>query len=289
VPSYSIVARFRTCTEYPPSTELSATMDPLLSAATSWWRHNNNITVEDATTAAASAAAAASTASAASAAPEWMYQFVDFRKRLFLRTVEPIIVTLLGPVVADDGEEQSAAPQRLFSPCAGGFGDDGYYGGCGGYYRENDDSYYFYGRSSSNGTAFRHYAEAQRRRLGFLPEYVSNVKAFKETSMSFATLVMLFVTLSCVFLIFLSCFYHNQKTSPLFISPRRHRLPRLVPPPLPVDGYFSWVKSKYVDVRSYNIPMYYTSLQAIRIESNPNNSSAPSFLLLLLLQKFASS
>ena len=60
--------------------------------------------------------------------------------------------------------------------------------------------------------------------------------------MSFATLVMLFVTMSAVFVIFLSCFYHNQVTSPLFISPRRHRLPKLVPPPLPVQGYFSWVK-----------------------------------------------
>lgn len=60
--------------------------------------------------------------------------------------------------------------------------------------------------------------------------------------MSFATLTMLFTTMSCVLIVFLSCFYHNQKTSPLFISPRRHRLPRLVPPPLPVDGTFSWIK-----------------------------------------------
>jgi len=48
--------------------------------------------------------------------------------------------------------------------------------------------------------------------------------------------------MSCILLILLSCFYHNQKTSPLFISPRRHRLPKLVPPPLPVAGYFDWVR-----------------------------------------------
>ena len=30
--------------------------------------------------------------------PTWMVEFVEFRRRLFLRTVEPIIVTLVGPV-----------------------------------------------------------------------------------------------------------------------------------------------------------------------------------------------
>jgi hypothetical protein len=80
------------------------------------------------------------------------------------------------------------------------------------------------------------------RRLSFLPPYVEDVSAFRETSMSFATLAMLYVIFTCLFAIFMSCFYHNQKTSPLFISPRRHRLPKLVPPPLPVDGFTSWVK-----------------------------------------------
>lgn len=87
--------------------------------------------------------------------------------------------------------------------------------------------------------------QASGRRLGILPSYVTDVdvNSFKmETSLSFATLIMLIVTMFMVFLIFLSCFYHNQKASPLFISPRRHRLPKLVPPALPVDGYFSWVK-----------------------------------------------
>mmetsp|Transcript_15271 Transcript_15271/g.22739 ORF Transcript_15271/g.22739 Transcript_15271/m.22739 type:complete len:1183 (-) Transcript_15271:1847-5395(-) len=83
---------------------------------------------------------------------------------------------------------------------------------------------------------------SQHRRLGFLPSYVEDVSRFRETSMSFATLVMLFIIMSCLVLVFLSCFHHNQKTSPIFISPRRHRLPKLVPPPLPVDGHFSWMK-----------------------------------------------
>lgn len=141
-------------------------------------------------------------AAAAATAPQWMHDLIDFRQRLFLRTVEPIIVTLVGPVVDSAVRYEDDVPRLLCDGCV----------------------------------------DQSHRRLGFLPSYVSNVKAFKETSMSFATLIMLFVTLSCVFLIFLSCFYHNQKTSPLFISPRRHRLPKLVPPPLPVDGYFSWVK-----------------------------------------------
>ena len=137
-------------------------------------------------------------------APEWMVQFVAFRKRLFLRTVEPIIETVLGPV-------------------------------------EEDVDWLDYATNEYNYTY--EYNETLHRRLGFLPEYVENASAYRnrETSMSFATLITLIVSMSSIFVVFLSCFYHNQKTSPLFISPRRHRLPKLVPPPLPVDGYFDWV------------------------------------------------
>jgi hypothetical protein len=129
-------------------------------------------------------------------APQWMIDFVDFRQSLFLQTLEPIVVTLLGPVV-----------------------------------------------STMEDYPVRH----PHRRLSLLPKYLlyddeNSEKAFQATSMTFASLMMLFFTLSCAFLIFLSCFYHDQKTAPLFISPRRHRLPKLVPPPLPVDGYFSWIK-----------------------------------------------
>lgn len=137
-------------------------------------------------------------------APEWMVQFVDFRKRLFLRTVEPIIEMILGPAEEDQDWLDYAA---------------------------NDFNYSY------------EYNETLHRRLGFLPEYVENASAYRnrETSMSFATLITLIVSMSSIFVVFLSCFYHNQKTSPLFISPRRHRLPKLVPPPLPIDGYFDWV------------------------------------------------
>lgn len=141
-------------------------------------------------------------------APQWMVNFVDFRKRLFLRTVEPVIVMLLGPV-------------------------------------EDNSTIAVVEEGSVSSTRYSHrknHTSQHHRQLGFLPNYVEDVNSFKETSMSFATLMMLFSLLLCVFLIFVSCFYHNQKTSPLFSSPRRHRLPKLVPPPLPVDGYFKWVK-----------------------------------------------
>lgn len=128
--------------------------------------------------------------------PQWVVDFHQFRKSLFLRTVEPIIEYLLGPA---DEEQDIFIPQQ-------------------------------------------HVQDEGRRRLGLLPHYVQDINVFRETSMSFATLVMLFTIMTCVLLIFLSCFYHNQKTSPLFASPRRHRLPKLVPPPLPVDGTFSWIK-----------------------------------------------
>jgi hypothetical protein len=136
--------------------------------------------------------------------PQWMHDFVDFRRRLFLRTIEPVILKLVGPM--EDETEATNATDIVTAAL---------------------------------------YVDDTHRRLGFLPNYVENVSAFKESSMSFASLMMLFVIMSCLLLIFLSCFYHNQKTSPLFISPRRHRLPKLVPPPLPIDGYFDWVSYLY--------------------------------------------
>jgi Calcium-dependent channel, 7TM region, putative phosphate/Late exocytosis, associated with Golgi transport/Cytosolic domain of 10TM putative phosphate transporter len=140
--------------------------------------------------------------------PQWMYDLIDFRQRVFLKTVEPIIVLLLGPVVNNNETDLIASSSTTEDDVV------------------NDEDHIMH------------------RRLGFLPKYVQDVNTFRDTSMSFATLIMLFLTFTAVFLIFLSCFYHNQKTSPLFISPRRHRLPKLVPPPLPVDGYLGlkWVK-----------------------------------------------
>ena len=145
-------------------------------------------------------------------APAWMIEFVNFRKRLFMQTVEPIIVALLGPVSSEEGG-YVGFPQTSYV----------------------DVQY--------NDTKWQ--AESDHRRLSFefdfIPNYVDDPYSYRETSMSFATLMMLIMLMSCMLVIFLACFYHNQKTSPLFISPRRHRLPRLVPPPLPIDGYFDWV------------------------------------------------
>ena len=136
--------------------------------------------------------------------PQWVIDVHEYRKKVFLLVVEPVIVALLGPV-----EE------------------------------EQEDVHVF--EMSLSSLDCQGCADEEHRRLGFLPKYVEDVSAFHETSMSFATLCMLFVIMTCTMLIFASCFYHDQKTSPLFISPRRHRLPKLVPPPLPVDGAFSWV------------------------------------------------
>jgi hypothetical protein len=138
-----------------------------------------------------------------SAVVPWLRGVMDFRQRLFLATVEPVIELLLGP--ADDNYNNNNATTLAMA-----------------------------------ATAIS--TDVSHRRLSFIPTYLANVKAYKETSMSFATMFMLFVTLSCVFLVFCACFYHSQKTAPLFLSPRRHRLPQLVPPPLPVDSYWAWVR-----------------------------------------------
>ena len=140
--------------------------------------------------------------STAIAIPQWITAVHHWRTRIFLKIIEPIIVTLLGPVEEEQDFDHGASME--YAPVA----------------------------------------LADHRRLSILPNYVEDVDAFRETSMSFATLAMLFLIMTCTFLIFLSCFYHNQKTSPLFISPRRHRLPNLVPPPLPVEGPFSWVSTR---------------------------------------------
>ena len=190
--------------------------------------------------------------------PQWAIDLHDTRKRLFMKIVEPVIVFLLGPVDANNGND--------------GLGLHDYHRyhhdfDIGGMEGNVYNDYHYHQHHSHPYSIFNqnhHHQQQQqqqhdiippllhpqpilsdqdpRRRLNFLPNYIENVSAFRETSMSFATLTMLFTTMSCVLIVFLSCFYHNQKTSPLFISPRRHRLPRLVPPPLPVDGTFSWIK-----------------------------------------------
>ncbi|KAL7550547.1 hypothetical protein ACHAWF_013767 [Thalassiosira exigua] len=165
---------------------------------------------------AASAAAAAVGTAARTAAdlPPWMIELHRLRKRWFLRIVEPLIVFALGPA-EDDGTNATAAWERRAHP-----------------HEFHPDPPF----------EFEFHADPAHRRLNFLPSYVEDVSYLRASSMSFATLAMMYVIMSVILLVFLSCFYHNQKTSPLFVSPRRHRLPKLVPPPLPVDGAFSWVK-----------------------------------------------
>uniref|UniRef100_A0A7S3QEH8 CSC1/OSCA1-like 7TM region domain-containing protein n=2 Tax=Chaetoceros debilis TaxID=122233 RepID=A0A7S3QEH8_9STRA len=173
----------------------------------------------------------ASTTAAAAASvqvPQWMIDFHNYRTSLFLTLVEPVIVYVVGPM--EDLEES----------IIGTLGDMNMQS-----VEEHEQIGHAYNYEYENSQYSPEMEISEfddRRKLGFLPNYVGDVSAFRETSMSFATLVMLFTIMTCVVIVFLSCFYHNQKTSPLFASPRRHRLPRLVPPPLPVDGTFSWIK-----------------------------------------------
>lgn len=160
--------------------------------------------------------------------PQWMIDFHRHRLDFFLKYIEPIIVTILGPVTDYDAY-------------ADGYGyTDPIYRSAG--YTTTTTTMDPYTLAALQRQQEQQFIDHTHRRLGFLPDYVSNVSAVRETSMSFATLAMLFTIMSSVLVVFLSCFYHNQKTSPLFISPRRNRLPKLVPPPLPVDGTFSWIK-----------------------------------------------
>jgi hypothetical protein len=141
----------------------------------------------------------ASSVPAAIQIPPWMVELHEYRQQLFLRVIEPIIETILGP---------SSSPNHT-----------------------HEDEF----------SDIALHTDQRHRRLGFLPSYVEDASSFHATSMSFATLTMMYIFMVIILLVFLSCFYHNQKTSPLFVSPRRHRLPKLTPPPLPVDGAFSWV------------------------------------------------
>lgn len=158
----------------------------------------------EAATATTAATADAMMGGTAISVPQWVIDLHEFRKRLFLQTIEPIIELLLGPAAHNNNHSTE--------------------------YNEFD------------ATISTDSVDAQHRRLSFLPSYVEDISYLRANSMTFATLTMMLIIMFIISLVFLSCFYHNQKTAPLFVSPRRHRLPKLVPPPLPVDGPFSWVK-----------------------------------------------
>jgi len=159
--------------------------------------------------------------------PQWMIEIHHTRKKLFLKVVEPIIVFLLGPT--DQQYYTNYYEDGIVNNSSG-------YTSTGEYYNSDE----FTTTTSIINNNEQHISSTHRR-LGFLPSYVEDVSYLRASSMSFATLTMMYLIMSVILLVFLSCFYHNQKTSPLFVSPRRHRLPKLVPPPLPVDGAFSWV------------------------------------------------
>ena len=166
--------------------------------------------------------------------PQWVIDVHNFRKSLFLKTIEPIIIYLVGPM--EDEDYDAGLVSQL----------EGETTNTNAHIHGNADIHQYHTTSQHEPleleTIDAHELSFPRRKLGFMPDYVEDASAFRETTMSFATLTMLFTIMTCVLLVFLSCFYHNQKTSPLFASPRRNRLPKLVPPPLPVEGTFSWIK-----------------------------------------------
>lgn len=139
-------------------------------------------------------------------APTWMVDFVAFRKRLFLRVVEPVIVGILGPVT-EKHDMHSTMPFALSDN-----------NNLWNFNNSGSEDYWNYSSSVNHSVFHVQEATMQHRRLGsssFLPDYVEDASLLRETSMSssmsFATLITLFVTMASILLIFLSCFYHNQK------------------------------------------------------------------------------
>lgn len=182
--------------------------------------------------------------------PQWMIELHYTRKRLFLTLIEPIIVFLLGPSSSSTTVQQQDDFLDYNYYYNDGYNimniNDGDTSTTTSVISMEDEFDVTTYNNNTNTNAYKstiqQHVTSTHRRLGFLPSYVEDVSYLRASSMSFATLTMMYVIMSVILLVFLSCFYHNQKTSPLFVSPRRHRLPKLVPPPLPVDGAFSWVK-----------------------------------------------
>jgi len=202
--------------------------------------------------------------------PQWMIKVLQFRQELFLQIIEPIIVIILGPV----------DPSLPFSPhyekAQSMLIDDNYPGTQNKTGNMMGEVQYQLSNGKVTNNELNFDASGEGRRLSYLPDFVQNklsdASYFQETSMSFATFTMLFFIMNCVLMIFLNCFYHNQKTSPLFISPRRHRLPKLVPPPLPVNGFFSWVSPLFISSIKcvYFMKRHHNSLYYLLYESDQN-------------------
>lgn len=188
--------------------------DLSISNATSEYNYNNIMI--NATTNASPSEWMASSSTAQ--APAWMIEFVEFRQRLFLQTVEPIIVRLLGPVLPASQLEISGYSFHRAVPLQKSLphhfndvdGDPFHNITAAGIRNDNNNSILNIPANFSN-RANPLLTPGNRRHLGFLPDYVEDASSFRETSMSFATLITLFATMASILLIFLSCFYHNQK------------------------------------------------------------------------------
>jgi hypothetical protein len=149
------------------------------------------------------------------AAPAWMVEFVQFRQRLFLQTVEPMVVRLLGPALPENHLHLLSAPayQQARAAALSQHHDLG----AAGDPFQNITAYGIHNHTPTTplllpgNLSGAEFAPSHRRQLGFLPDYVEDASSFRETSMSFATLITLFATMASILLIFLSCFYHNQK------------------------------------------------------------------------------
>ncbi|GMI08684.1 hypothetical protein TrLO_g12663 [Triparma laevis f. longispina] len=93
-----------------------------------------------------------------------------------------------------------------------------------------------------NTSALNSSSVLPNRRLLFSPSWLSSTSTQLETTMTLASFVSLLFLSLLLYITFLSCFQHSLLTSPMFNSTRRHRLPNLVPVPLPRNSFTGWIK-----------------------------------------------
>jgi hypothetical protein len=89
-------------------------------------------------------------------------------------------------------------------------------------------------------------AYTSHRKLISWSSYLQTHSTQLETSMNLASFFYLVLLSLVIMTTFLACFIHSSKTSPLFLTPRMHRLPNLTPPPLPAVNtagtFLAWVR-----------------------------------------------
>ena len=84
---------------------------------------------------------------------------------------------------------------------------------------------------------------SSRRGLASYPSYLEATSTQLDTKMNIVSFFFLAIIALVMIGTFVSCFMHSLLTSPLFTSARRHRLPLLVPPPLPTQTFLGWAKA----------------------------------------------